>query len=147
METIEQKKKRSLRMKKYYTANREKILAKTHTEEARAARRIIQDRWRKNNPMRNLLVQAKHRAKVANIPFDLEPEDLECPTHCPVLGIKLIYGSTRHDNNSASMDRLIPKKGYVKGNVIIISYRANRIKCDASLKELKKVYEFYKDIL
>ena len=41
--------------------------------------------------------------------------------------------------NSAHLDRFDPHKGYVKGNVAWISGRANRIKYDASLEELKQI--------
>ena len=50
---------------------------------------------------------------------------------------------TKH-NFSPSLDRIIPKKGYVEGNVIIVSDLANRIKADATLDEIKKVVEFYR---
>jgi len=88
------------------------------------------------------LAAAKSRCKDSDIPFDLEVEDLlPFPLHCPVLGIQLdwLADSRSGVDNSPSMDRLDPKKGYVKGNVTIISNRANRIKNDASLDEVMQV--------
>jgi hypothetical protein len=41
--------------------------------------------------------------------------------------------------NSPSIDRIDPERGYVKGNIKIISFRANQIKSDASHQELKLV--------
>ena len=39
--------------------------------------------------------------------------------------------------DSYSLDKIIPELGYVKGNVWIISNKANAIKSNASLEELK----------
>ena len=58
------------------------------------------------------------------------------PESCPILGIPLFMG-TRHNPNSPSLDRVDNTLGYVKGNVQVISYRANALKKDASIKELK----------
>lgn len=68
---------------------------------------------------------------------------------CPVLGIPLIDGSKligcSRPDNLAELDRLIPDKGYVKGNVHWISRRANRIKSDATVEELEKIISYMKD--
>lgn len=68
---------------------------------------------------------------------------------CPVLGFPLIDGSHLIGNdrpdNLAELDRLIPAKGYIKGNVRWISRRANRIKSDASVEELEKIIAYMKD--
>lgn len=61
-------------------------------------------------------------------------------THCPLLGIELTYTNYVHGNtpdNYASLDRIDPKKGYVEGNVQILSFRANTLKGDATIEELK----------
>lgn len=71
---------------------------------------------------------------------DAETLDLlPLPTRCPVLGIELEYSGYKGLGHSAyaSIDRIDPTKGYDKGNVQIISYRANRIKNDATLEELR----------
>jgi hypothetical protein len=82
------------------------------------------------------------RAKKKGLPFDLTLEDVLIPEFCPVFGIPLIMRAGKFNDNSPSLDRIIPEKGYVKGNVIIMSYRANRIKCHASLAELKAIVAF-----
>ncbi len=82
------------------------------------------------------------RSAEKGVPFDITLEDLVFPDVCPVLGIPLITRSGRFSDNSPSLDRIVPEKGYVKGNVQIMSYRANRIKCHASLAELKAIVAF-----
>lgn len=62
------------------------------------------------------------------------------PTECPILGIPLVYGAEgMRTDNSASIDKLEPSKGYIEGNVNIVSWRANRIKNDGTLDELLKI--------
>ena len=93
---------------------------------------------------RRMCYTAKQRAKTLNLPFNLLPVDFDMPTHCPILGIELCMthapGGPKDD--APSLDRIIPTLGYVKGNVVVISQRANRIKNDSSLEELKKVVDF-----
>lgn len=80
---------------------------------------------------------AKSAAKEHHLPFNIEPADIIIPTRCPLLGIPLRVGKKYHCPNSPSLDKIIPTKGYVKGNIHVVSYRANVIKQDASLAELK----------
>ncbi len=85
------------------------------------------------------LSNCKHRANKKGVPFDLTLEDVMFPEICPVLGIPMVMRSGSFHDNSPSIDRMIPAKGYVKGNVQIISYRANRLKAHGSLEDLRKV--------
>jgi len=86
----------------------------------------------------------KYKNYYKNIPINLKPEDLlPLPLNCPVLNVPLDYwGKNSRTWRNPCIDRIIPKKGYVKGNVIVISDLANRIKNDASPSEIKKVYEW-----
>lgn len=78
------------------------------------------------------------------MPFNLTPEDIVFPETCPILGIPLIFSEGGRTNNTPSIDRIIPEKGYVKGNIEVVSWRANRIKNDASLEELEKIVAYMK---
>ena len=65
-------------------------------------------------------------------------------THCPLLGIELTYAIYKGRNtpeNYATLDRIDSTKGYVVGNVQIISFRANTIKGDTTLEELKTIVQ------
>lgn len=76
--------------------------------------------------------------------WTIEFGDLEFPSHCPVLGLELDYfteGKGRLEN-SVSFDRVDPTKGYVKGNVIVMSWRANRIKNDGTSQEHQLIADF-----
>ncbi len=73
--------------------------------------------------------------------------DLPLPTHCPILGIPLTYagnGKGRQDDNSATIDKINNGQGYVRGNAIIVSWKANRMKSNATTEELLALGRFYK---
>ena len=63
---------------------------------------------------------------------------------CPALGIKMKWNDSPHVGDSPSLDRLDPTKGYVKGNLAWISERANTMKHDANLAELKSLTQWLK---
>lgn len=91
---------------------------------------------------KQLLNQKKNYCVKNNVDFDLCVEDLTFPSHCPVLGVELNYFSEVISNNSPSLDRFDPNGGYVKGNVIVISMRANRLKMNASPDELMAIAKY-----
>lgn len=94
--------------------------------------------WRRKNPEKALLIHAKARAKSKGIPFELTVSDIVIPDTCPVLGIPLVSGG-KGEPGLPSLDRILPERGYVPGNVAVISYRANMLKNQSSLTELKKL--------
>jgi len=81
-------------------------------------------------------------AKSRGIPFDLDFGDIAWPSHCPVLGIELNYFAETREEGSVSFDKLEPSKGYVKDNVVIMSWRANRIKNDGTAEEHRSIAVF-----
>lgn len=65
-----------------------------------------------------------------------------------MLGLRLRVRNGKGTNpNSATLDRLIPKLGYVPGNVAVISDRANRIKADATVEEITAVADWLRKVL
>jgi hypothetical protein len=88
-----------------------------------------------------MLARAKNRAKKNNLAFNIELDDIVIPERCPLLGIKIESTEVRNSPNNPSLDKIIPEKGYIKGNVWVISNRANTLKNDATIKELKMLVE------
>lgn len=88
---------------------------------------------------------AKKRARDFKLDFNIEISDIEIPEFCPILGIKLIAGIRKCSDNSPSLDRVNPKRGYIKGNIKIISLRANRLKQDSNIEELKNIIKYIED--
>jgi hypothetical protein len=95
-------------------------------------------KYRKDNIEKSMFFAAKARAKEQGIQIDIEIEDVVVPEFCPVLGIKLSVDGTK--NNSPSLDRIVPERGYTKGNVRVISWRANWLKNNATPDEIEKLY-------
>lgn len=89
-----------------------------------------------------MLSRARQRAKKKGIPFDLDIDDIFIPENCPILGIPLRLnkgGRSGYFDDSPSLDRINPTYGYTKGNVRVISSRANRLKSDATIAEIEAV--------
>lgn len=77
-----------------------------------------------------LYIETKSRAKKSNIPFNIEESDIVIPQVCPVLGIELVTQLGGRTDATPTIDKKIPSKGYVKGNIEIISWLANSLKRD-----------------
>lgn len=86
----------------------------------------------------------KSYSKTKGLDFNLTTEYLKSiwTEKCPIFGEIFVVGDKKHPYSPA-LDRIDPKKGYIKGNVCYISSRANRIKYDSSVEELKKILSWY----
>ena len=73
--------------------------------------------------------------------WDVWPEDFKCP----VLGIELVHGH-EDKHNSPTLERIDNDNFYVRGNILIVSHRANCIKNDGTWQEIMAVAEFYKHL-
>lgn len=103
----------------------------------REKHKISCQEWELNNKHSRTLIGAKSRAKKKNIEFDICKKDIEWVTVCPVFGVPLEYGTGFGPKPfSPSLDRIDSSKGYIKGNVQILSNKANIMKHNASKEEL-----------
>lgn len=145
-DTDEHRAKHAAEEKAWRQANPDKykLRVNANRENLRESSKQCGRRWRLAEPERHLYYKVKQRAKAKNVPFNIDVEDIKIPEFCPVLGLKLVTGKGAKPFgwNTASVDQIIPGKGYIKGNICVISFRANRIKCDATLKELQAVTKY-----
>lgn len=111
-------------------------------EAFRDRRRKRQIAGNRANPENRMARAARQRAKRFNLPINITVADIVIPATCPILGIPLIVGTQTPTDNSPSLDRLIPALGYVRGNIAVISFRANAIKNSASADELRAVADW-----
>lgn len=96
---------------------------------------------------RHKFAQKQYRIKTnSDKEWDLEFSDIVWNKTCPILGIELDYYTNSRKENSPSFDRIDSSKGYTKDNVIIISWRANRIKNDGTAEEHQKIANFLKKL-
>ena len=130
----------NIRNRKYYSSNPDARLSKTLWIRAK----------RRRNPENSILVQIRDRCRRGGIPFNLTIEDCKIPEICPVLGIPIVVGQIRPKGrmlagNAPSVDRIFPEKGYVKGNIAVISWRANHLKNNATADELEKIVNYIRE--
>ena len=101
--------------------------------------------WQQNNPLKHMIRAARKSSKRRGIEFSITEDDFtSLPSHCPILEIELTYGGACEvaKPSAASFDRIDNSKGYIKGNVQIISWRANKLKADATVLELQKLIAY-----
>ena len=129
--------------------NPEKVSASWTEYNARPEVKERKQQWQEEHKSKSVLTEeqylkemlrhAKDRATKAGLPFNLELEDLVIPEKCPILETPISWRNSirwQHPENVPSIDKIVPDKGYVKGNVCIISMMANTMKQNASIEQL-----------
>jgi hypothetical protein len=153
---------RSERQKEWYIKNKDKVLAynKQYQEENSEKRKEWNKKWYSKMkgeqletiskypysaywhvkdyaklPHKYLIKAARRRAKVKNLPCDIDIEWCveNTPLKCPILGVELKW---LDGNYSPSIDRIVPELGYIKSNCWVISTLANKMKWNSTREEL-----------
>ena len=93
-----------------------------------------------------MLAGARYRAKTKGVAFDLDENSFEIPAICPILRIPLVSADVSMNDNSPTLDRKLSHLGYTKGNVLVISNLANRIKTNANSFQIAQVLAYVKSI-
>lgn len=141
--------------KAYYLKNKQKILDRSKTRYEKKKEEIKKSHTKlyktKSGRIIRFLAGAKKRAKAKNLVFELDLEFLRqtAPDKCPVFGFDLIWDDWGDKNQQAndfspSLDRIDPTKGYTKENTQWISWKANRLKSNATCKDLEIVVNWLK---
>lgn len=105
----------------------------THGIDEAKARMIVGD----------LLERLDNKKRNAEREFNVTLNDIEIPVNCPYLGIPLDYETLKHkDDAYPTFDRVDNSKGYVKGNVVLCSWRANRLKNDGTAEEHRRIADY-----
>lgn len=130
----------------YYLNNKEKV-----KEQLRQKYQDIKN----EEPWRLAVRRARNRAREKGLEFDIDDGYIKSiwREDCPVLGIPLYAANfrsgmkrgqakARPQDNSPTLDRIDSSKGYVKGNIIVMSYRANMIKNCGTLEEHQSIVNF-----
>lgn len=98
----------------------------------------VKKAYRSANRQRYLFLSCRKRAQIENIPFNIEINDIIIPEICPILETKIIHEEGSDNLYSPSVDKIIPELGYIKGNIRVISRKANMMKLNANKEELVK---------
>ena len=117
---------------------------KTYDEEFKNLIFVQNKNSRQKHIVHNMWKSAKSRANKKGIDFNIEESDIIIPDVCPLLEVPLKFGDKTNYDYSPSLDRIDNTKGYIKGNIQVISKKANTMKNSATLQELTT---FCKNIL
>jgi hypothetical protein len=127
---------------------REWYRKREQTEKRIKWRRGRTKKWIVETPEQYLHYTAYRRAKAKKLDFDIEPSDLIIPECCPILKFKLAeYTDKDRRDLRPSVDRIDSSKGYIKGNIAVISGKANRMKQDATIEDLEAILKYMKGYL
>ena len=105
------------------------------------------------NPIPQMLSNSKIRAKNKGVLHTITSKDLENiwpkDNLCPVLKIPfdMSIKSGKSKSLAPSLDRIVPKKGYTPGNLVIVCDIVNRVKSDATLEQMEMIFRFYSKLL
>lgn len=77
--------------------------------------------------------RARSRAKRKKLEFNITIEDIIIPENCPIFKTPI---------KIPSIDRIDSSKGYIKGNIQIVSNRANMLKNNATIEELQMIVKY-----
>ena len=87
-------------------------------------------------PEKRMLQQSGSRARTRLLDHNIDISDIIIPELCPILGIPFILGEKGNYEFTPSLDRIDNSKGYVKGNVQVITKKANSMKNSGTPEEL-----------
>ncbi|MFA5142521.1 MAG: hypothetical protein WC471_06150 [Candidatus Woesearchaeota archaeon] len=119
--------------------NKEKKLltSKSWREKNKQTIRKQAKEWRENNPLSRLISSTKQTAKLKGLEHSITSNDLDTPKYCPYLGVRIDYSLGKGYNDfSPSIDRIDSTKGYIQGNVEVVSRLANTLKNKATTEQL-----------
>ncbi len=126
--------------KEYHQKNKQKRLeqvTKWKKENPEKAKQHVNN-YRESHPIYYVLKRAKDRATKLNLEFNLTEEDIVIPNLCPYLHFPLSFTLGKgHQDSNISLDRIDNSKGYIKGNIEIISHLANRMKSNSTKNQLE----------
>lgn len=97
-------------------------------------RAVAHQKYLETSPEKKLLKSSKYNAKAKGLEHTITLADIIIPDKCPYLSVPL--SKRIGDRYGVSLDRVDPTKGYIPGNVLVVSKLANRMKSDATIDEL-----------
>lgn len=117
------------RAKKWYYDNRDRAIQRSRDDKLK----------RRSSAQSRLYDAARDRAKRKGIEFNITYEDIVIPDVCPVFKTPFTYTGGKFSATSYSLDRIDSTKGYVKGNIQVISVKANMMKNSATKKGVNTI--------
>jgi hypothetical protein len=136
--------------RKNYRKSEKREHTKKYISERKEHYKHLNDEWRKNNPdyqkkwtkkcpESQLLRSARNRAKQKNMECTITQNDIHIPKICPVFKVPFVKGT----EYAPSLDRIDNTKGYTPENIVVVSRKANVMKNNGSVQDLKMLVEYY----
>ena len=136
--------------RKNYRKSEKREHTKKYISERKEHYKQLNDEWRKNNPdyqkkwtkkcpESQLLRSARQRAKQKNMECNITQNDIHIPKICPVFKVPFVKGT----EYAPSLDRIDNTKGYTPENIVVVSRKANVMKNNGSVQDLKMLVEYY----
>ena len=120
-----------------YLRRQERLAYNRRYQQQPEVKAVVRSR-RDKDPVYWLLHGARNRAKEIGIEFALTREDIVIPERCPILDVELKVRTSY----APSLDRIDKQKGYIPGNVRVISHRANWRKGDMTLEQARRLVAY-----
>lgn len=146
-----------LKQRRYYAANpltpekkaERYAMSRAWVEQNVDHVRAVQKAWKTRNAayykQYSIFSGARRRAKQSGLAFEITFEDVNLPEVCPVFGMPLHLGEGKNDF-SPSLDRIDNSRGYVPGNIVVVSELANRMKSNATVAQMRRLADFYQEL-
>ena len=96
--------------------------------------------------LKRMIIHCKERCNLKKIDFNLTTNDIKIPLLCPVLGLQIRPGKRIFADTSPSLDRIDIDHGYTPENIRITSWKANKLKNNATYSEYERMYHFYRNL-
>lgn len=105
--------------------------------------KAAREKLRETSPFKLKHKSLKSSATTRKVKYNLDPEYLESiwTGKCAIFGTAISLSSDG-ERPTAEIDKINPELGYIKGNVAWVCHKANRVKSDATLDELKRIIKF-----
>lgn len=135
-------------VRRYAAKNKDKIRERRRT--AYREKEIAATRSRRSDPQKwgaVVLPGIRYRAKQSGLECTISAEDIVVPAVCPVFGTPFEFmtdNSMMKSPRTPSVDRFDNSKGYIPGNIRVVSLRANLLKKDANIEEIEKILAYMK---
>lgn len=122
-----------------------------HRTTCKNCSRALKEKERRNrdwkvDAAKLLYKNIKSRCKRTGKEFSINLEDIIIPEKCPVFGFELKREDKKTWMFAPSVDRIDSSKGYINGNIIVVSRRANILKRDSTPDELRKLADYYEHL-
>jgi len=99
----------------------------------------LSKKWTKKCPESQLLRSARQRAKQKGMECTITQNDIHIPELCPVFKVPLV----KRTEYAPSLDRIDNTKGYIPENIVVVSRKANIMKNNGSVEDLRMLVEYY----